>query len=120
MNDLEFIAELDKRIEIIQDAWAEDLTRLENDKRIQKDSAKYNKQVDILAEKYAPILAEILNERQEAYSREAKKQEKEYFAQYNEENNKEDSLVDEYGRPKGYIWKDGAWQARKKKSDDNL
>ena len=117
MNDLEFIAEIDKRINAVNEAMARDVLFLEKNTKIKKDSKEYNKELKLIIDRYAPVMALMLKERDEAYEREAKKQSDEYYAQY-EDSSKDikNAQLDENGRPIGYIWKDGTWEKRKPKN----
>ena len=113
MNDIEFIKELDKRIEWVRNSWTDDLVLLLANKNIEEGSKKYLAQENKLAKKYAPVIAELLAIRQEAFDRAYKKQEAEYSAQFVDPI-QEETIVDENGRPRGKYWKDGKWHNYKK------
>ncbi len=118
MDYIEFIKELDKRIEFVRDSWTDDLALLLADDRIEEGSKKYEAKYNKLSKKYAPIIAELMLIREDAYSKAYKKQEEAYIAQFKDAEKEDNSLVDENGRPKGKYWKDGAWHDHKKTSNE--
>lgn len=113
MNEIEFIKELDERIGWVQNTWADDLALLLADENIEQGSKKYEAEQKKISKKYAPIIAELLTIRQRAFDKAYKKQEAEYAAQFVEPI-KEQSELDENGRPRGKYWKDGKWHNYKK------
>ena len=116
MNNLELIAELDKRLELINEQWAQEVASLLE--KHNEGSAKFEKESKRLNKKYAAMTARVMVLREEVYSNEAKKQDEEYEAQFVDVLREEDkSELDEFGRPKHMIWKDGRWQPRKKKTE---
>ncbi len=116
MNLVEFIAELDKRIELVQNTWTDDLVVLLANDKIPEGSARYTREYNKLAKKYAPIVAELLEIRKEAYNKQANLENKEYEERFVEVKKEDDSPVDANGRPKGKMWKNGQWVEYKKKS----
>ena len=116
MDYIEFINRIDGHIEVVRNAWADDLLKLENSD-ILKSSKKYEKEKQKLATKYAPLITDLLDLREKAYSNAYQIQEEEYAKQF-EDPIKEVSEVDENGRPRDVYWKDGAWHKYKRNNDD--
>lgn len=116
MDDIELIHELDDRLELVRNAWSDELVELSKNSKISKDSKQYKKIVDKLSKKYSPLMAKILIARQDAFDREyARQQRTEQL-----EIKQSESELDEFGRPKDKYWKDGKWQYYKKPgSKDN-
>ena len=114
MDYIEFIKELDKRIEFVRNSWTDDLALLLADDNIEEGSKAYQTQYSKLSKKYAPIIAELLAVREDAYDKAYKIQEQEYAAQFKDVKQQDDSPLDENGRPRGKYWKDGAWHDHKK------
>ena len=117
MNDIEFIKELDKRIELVHDAWADELIALLNDEKIEEGSAKYEKRCKQLSKKYAPLIADILLIRDEVFERAYQKQEADYANQF-VASETDRGETDDSGRPLDVYWKDGQWHKYKRPKTD--
>ncbi len=118
MNDLELIHELDDRLEIVRNAWSDEMIKLYNNPKIEPDSREYQRQMKILSKKYSPLMAKILIARQDAFNREYKRQKN---MEINAKGSSSSLEVDEFGRPKNKYWKDGEWHYYKRPwSQDNL
>lgn len=114
MTNIELIENLDGKIKIIYEQWGEDLAMLL--KKHKEGSKKFNAEKAKLEKKYAPLLAKIIVFRDEVFEKEAAIQEAAYAAQFSEPE-EEKPLLDEDGRPRNMIWKDGKWQQRKPKTE---
>lgn len=111
MNDLELIHELDDRLELVRNAWSDDMIKLYNNSKIEPDSRAYQRQMKLLSKKYSPLMAKILIARQDAFDREYKRQKS---METNIKGASSNLEVDEFGRPKHKYWKDGEWHDYKR------
>ena len=117
MNDIEFIKELDKRIELVRNAWADELVAVLNDDKIEEGSLKYEARCKKIKKKYAPLMAEILMIRDEAFERAYQQQEKDYANQF-VSTEIDRGETDDSGRPLDVYWKDGAWHKYNRPKSD--
>lgn len=115
MDDLQFIKELDSRLELVQNAWADELVMLSNSQKYQQGTLAYNRKKTKIDKKFVPILSMIINERNAAFERENLRQQKDLQNQFATNDNQAQTITDSHGRPKGKYWKDGKWQDYKKK-----
>lgn len=116
MNNLEIIAEIDRRMEALHERWSSEIADIVNVKKISPTSLKYEKALKKLEDKYAGQIAELLLDREEIYNKEYLRQEEEYEAEFINAEEPE-KVVDDYGRPIGKYWKDGKWVEHKKKNN---
>lgn len=116
MDDLEFIKELDDRIDLVTEQWSNELLEVMNNESIVEGSYTYESKCNKINKKYGPLLSKIITMRNEAFDREAKKQNEQYADKF-EEVKKEESFLDENGRPRDRYWKNGQWHFYKKNKD---
>lgn len=113
MDNIELIHELDERLELVRNAWSDELIELYNNPKIEMNSRKYQNAIKKLSKKYSPLMAKILILRQETFDREYARQQR--IEQ--PETEQSASELDEFGRPKDKYWKDGKWQYYKKQGE---
>ena len=109
MSNVEWIENIDMQIDRVQKEWADQVIELINDKSAPEGSFKYKRKFKALSNKYAPIIADLLIMRQDAYQKQVKIEEAELESQFENAQDKDEDLLYDNGRPKDMIWKDGGW-----------
>jgi len=109
MSNVEWIANIDMQIDRVQKEWADQVIMLLNDPDAPEGSFKYKRKFKALANKYAPMIADLNIMREEAYDKQVKIEDEMLEAEFSEVEEPDEEILDDNGRPKGFIWKDGGW-----------
>ncbi len=110
MTNIEYIKELDKRIEQINLQWSGEVSEILKSKKNVKNPAWGEEKIKEINNGYAVLLAEVIDERQKAYDKEYQVQLKAYEDEFVPKIPENSQSVDK-------IRIDGQWIDRKNKEE---
>lgn len=108
-EEIDMIAEIDDQLDFVTKKWAQEIQEISQNPLIKAGSKKFDAECNKINKKYKDLVAQMLILREDIFHEGARKQEESYQNQFQERSLTTVSKTDEYGRPIGKKWVDGAW-----------